>query len=443
MGRLNQDDLPGASSHSLYSLDSDDLPPPYTDEPSLDAAPAIQHPAPSFLPLRLVDSAYILPGTTDIKPHDTRAVTLAPILSRNSDELFRAIRSQMKLPLRPLLGVRGTHTESSHDRKEKRNQTVTDFEFQLDLAETMLTGWEGDPLCQNWMEIAVIRDGDDKPAFRGGILRSRTYKAPASRSVASHAEDSEAALLGSDTAVDTGDQRDSPALARVKADLQMWCERFCLDPSPVKSFTLHRHLQGFDYRIMHNVLASHIQSLNYRGSVNFWFSKAHSSVTIYSPHWINRMRTNKFIWWVFVILQLWIVTWPIIWLLEKRYEVAHTQWNASLKPEVDSGLVKCYAQGRDESALAEYWTPAVKQAAWSRRRGEAGLLTRLDADRLQGMTTEQLLHLRAETSDAERNRQDRVNRGEAGFVDNVVGLVRGIGEVRQDWRLTMGWGGDC
>ena len=115
-----------------------------------------------------------------------------------------------------------------------------------------------------------------------------------------------------------------------------------------KRFTMTRELQGFDYKPMRNVLASHIRELNYRGSTNFWFKKGYSSVTIYSPHWINQLRINRFVWWICVILQLWIITWPVIWLMEKRYEVARSQWNSSLDPGSETGLIKCYAQGRDE-----------------------------------------------------------------------------------------------
>ena len=194
---------------------------------------------------------------------------------------------------------------------------------------------------------------------------------------------------------------------------------------------------------MRDVLASHVRSLNYRGSLSFSFSAAHRSVTIYSPHWINRLRADRYIWWIAVILQLWIIAWPVIFFLEKRYEVVHMTWNASLESDPDSGLTKCYAKNRDETALAEYWAPAVKQAAWARRRGEADVLTRLDVERVQGLSRDELLGMRGGSSDAELERRDRVNRGEAGFVDNVVGLVRGIGEVRQDWRLSMGWGANC
>ena len=62
-------------------------------------------------------------------------------------------------------------------------------------------------------------------------------------------------------------------------------------------------------------------------------------------------------------------------------------------------------QGRNESDLAEYWAPAVKQAAWSRRRGEGDVLTRMDVERVQGYSMQQLLGMRATASDSERERR--------------------------------------
>lgn len=457
MGRLHTDDR--ASSHSLHSLEEDDLPPPYTDEdipPVSTSAPGVN---PLPIHLRLVDSAYILPDSghkTDLK----RTISLAPSLSVNSDELFYTIRRQLKLPPRPLLYIRGSHTESTNDGKKKGNNSVTDFEFKLDLAETMLTGWEGEGVMNfNWVEEQVISDWDCQPAYRGGRAKSRTYKAPLSR--VPRSEDSDA-LLASDEALGVDDANEQPVSAN-EAHLKLWCERFCNDPSSIKScallllnprnsqltnravhlyrFTIHRKTDGFDWKAMRNVLDSHIRSLNYRGSIYFNYLVAEQSVTIYSPHWINRMRANRYIWWIFIVLQLWIITWPIIWFLESGYEPGRTCWHASLDTASDSGLVRDYACGRDEVTLGEFWAPAVKRMAWSRRRGQADTLTRMDAERVQGLTTEQLLGLQDRGgSVAERERRERVNRGDGGFVDHVVGLVRGIGEAGQDWRLSMGWG---
>ncbi|KAJ6133553.1 hypothetical protein N7471_008768 [Penicillium samsonianum] len=432
MGRLHQADPPASSSHSLHSLD--DAPPPYTDDPEPILAPiqSVQPPT-SIRPLRLIDSAYVLPGVKDVRPQDKVSLTLEPALSSNCDELYNVICRQIRLPPRPLLYIHGTHSESSNDKKDKKSNTVSDFNFKLDLAETMLTGWEGGYTDAIWREVEILTDEYLKPAYRGGILRSRTYKPPKSRAAISLGGDSDALL-----ARDDADEQDNSS-PEAKS-LRMWCERFCRDPASVKSFTLHRKVSGFDSNAMRNVLSSHIRELNYRGSINFSLFIAQRSVTIYSPHWINRLRTNRFVWWAVVLLQLWIITWPVIFFMEKRYEVIHTRWNASLIPESDSVLDKCYAFDRDESSLAEYWAPAVKQAAWTRRQGEGDLLTRMDADRLQGYTTRQLLGLRAASSDTEIDRRERVNNGEAGFLDNVVGLVRGIGEAGQDWRFSAGWG---
>ncbi|KAJ5370428.1 uncharacterized protein N7496_006520 [Penicillium cataractarum] len=457
MGRLHRDDLAdAASSHSLHSIaDEDELPPPYTDEPDLNPVPASNptpassssRPTGAFRPLRIVDGAYAIPGSKNVLSHDKRVVSLAPTLSSNKDELLHVIRRQLKLPVRPMLLIKGTHTESSNDGKQKKSNAVTDFEFQLDLAETMLTGWEGGPLYVNWMEIDVIRDDDGISAFRGGILRSRDYKAPkapSARLVLDQDVDSDAALLGPDAEAgidaDVQEEEEHAAVVNINNDLELWCERFCLDPAPVKSFTIYRQLKGFDHQAMRNIFDSHIRELNYRGTIYQCFTQAHSSVTIYSPHWINRLRTNKYIWWLVVLLQLWIITWPIIWFMEKRYEIAFTRWNASLDPNTESSLVKCYARNRNESALAEWWAPAVKQAAWTRRSGDNNLLTRLDAERVQGMSTEQLINFRPQESCAEIERRERMARGQGGFIDNVVGLARGISEVGQDWRFTMGWG---
>ncbi|KAF7719386.1 Uncharacterized protein PECH_004880 [Penicillium ucsense] len=451
MGRINSDDrADAASSHSLHSLpDEDDLPPPYTDEPELDSSPIpaqAREIAPSrsnvpFRPLAIVDSAYAIPGSTGVRSHDARVVSLAPQLSHNAEELFELIRRQLKLPVRPMLHIRGSHTDSSKDGKDKKTNQVVDFEFRLDLAETMLTGWEGQPMDINFLELNVIRDDDDALVFRGGRMRSRTYKPRKTVRTPQQSTDSDAALLGSDLEeAYHNDEQAAITEPSLRNNLKLWCERYCLDPSPVKSFTIHRELKGFDSKAMRNIFNAHIRELNYRGSIDQGITQAHRTVTIYSPHWINRLRTNNFVWWIVVLLQLWIITWPIIWFVEKRYEIASARWNASLIPEWGNGLVRIFAQGRDESALAEWWAPAVKQAAWTCRSDRDNLLTRLDAERMQGMTTAQIVNTRTQDSAAESERRQRVARGEGGFVDNVVGLARGISEVGQDWRFSTGWG---
>jgi hypothetical protein len=223
-----------ASSASVHSLD--DVPPPYTDlEPIFAPVQPVQpvqpaQPPTSIRPLCLVTSAYVLPGNKNVKPEDKVSLTTEPALSSDCNELYNVIRQQIKLPPRPLLYVHGTHTETSNDKKSKNNtNTVTDFRFKLDLAETMLTGWESGYTATIWREIEILTDEDPRKAYRGGILRSDTYKPPKSRPAIS---------LGGD---------DDPLLARDNDDdyrfpdaknLRMWCERFCRDPASLKSYVL-------------------------------------------------------------------------------------------------------------------------------------------------------------------------------------------------------------
>lgn len=166
-------------------------------------------------------------------------------------------------------------------------------------------------------------------------------------------------------------------------------------------------------------------------------------ITVYSPHWINKLRNHGVVYWIFILSQLWILAWPIIWVLEKRYEVVDSSWYASLAVDDRNGYTRArqYAHGRDENALGEFWAPAVKQAAWARRT-DCELVLREDAERLQGLTTEQLLLGVSADTEAETERRQRMQRGEGSFMDSVVGLARGVNEVRQGWNMSMGWGGN-
>lgn len=141
-------------------------------------------------------------------------------------------------------------------------------------------------------------------------------------------------------------------------------------------FTIRRKIEGFKPSKMYDKLESHIKSLDYHGSINFWLVEGYSTFTIYSPHWINRLRMNNRVWWLCVLLQLWVVTWPIIWLIEKRYDVVSMVW----KPT--------YGVYQDEANLADFWGPAVKQAVWTRRK--SGTLATPDAEWLQGSSWDEM-----------------------------------------------------
>jgi hypothetical protein len=69
------------------------------------------------------------------------------------------------------------------------------------------------------------------------------------------------------------------------------------------------------------------------------------------------------VYYTCLILQLWLITWPIIWLLERRYAVVSSVWLFSR--EVEGQQV--YARNLDEAGIADELGPVVTQAAWERR----------------------------------------------------------------------------
>jgi hypothetical protein len=193
-------------------------------------------------------------------------LTLAPELSSDCNQLYDAISKQIKLPARPLLYIKGTHTESNNNKKEKNSNTVTDFDFSLDLAETLLTGWEDGRAEFNWMRVEIIHDDDQKSVYRGGIIRSRAYKSP-TRGAVRLSEDNEALLA----AESGGDQEDRSIAGK---SLRLWCERFCNDPAPVKSYDLPPYF------------SSDIQLTQYTDSPSIanWQASTQTPCATSSPH---------------------------------------------------------------------------------------------------------------------------------------------------------------
>ncbi|OKL57238.1 hypothetical protein UA08_07406 [Talaromyces atroroseus] len=386
---------------------------------------------------RLRDADYRVPGGRKAQSvlNSTRTVTLEPVLSHSARELSAVIAEQASLPPRPQLVINGSHTNSNRRKKDKNNSdTVIDFDFRLDLVETVLTGW-GDarrtaspeqPDTQTWHNVLVTEDYDGIKAYRGSRVKTLTWKEPkrpantrlSATNRMFHRDDPENHLLyreDREEADDAAGEQDRLSQESRNADLE-WCTRFCRDPSPVKSYV---------YLDPRDCLTSHIRDTSYRGQITMRMEIVNGSLTIYSPHWINKLRNNRFVFWMCIILQLWCITWPVIWLLEKRYEVVRSCWK--------------YARGCDEHDLGEFWAPVVKQAAWGRRRYNE-VIRLEDAQRAEGLTTAEILRVPIHDSEAEIERRERVNRGDGTFSDSVVGFVRGLSEVRRGWNLTAGWG---
>ncbi|PYI02531.1 hypothetical protein BO78DRAFT_400438 [Aspergillus sclerotiicarbonarius CBS 121057] len=475
MGRLSNSNPPVEEAQALLShenVEHNDAPPPYAEyldyasssAPTLDTIP---------VRVRLDDSAYILAGSatniqSDTLPPST-STTLAPIFSHDRAALFHEIHRQMTLPPRPLLGIQGSHIESTGSRWRRwrrsrwrsRRTTVIDFDLTLDLAETIFAG----PTDNK--SIKVLRE-------------STTHNPrPLHRTLPSTAEYDYTALDSCEAGMSPHPE-DHTMASNIDNELKRWCERFCSDPSPLKSFTIHRHIPNLDTEvsILRNRLTSHLRALNYRGSLHFSVSIAHRTLTIYSPHWINRLRTmteaeaeEASPWWIVCLLFLLsMALCPIVWLLERRYELVYEQGHRpsiAVPSPLTVGCTNATAtttspysissEANSEeiaSALGNFWGPAVQQAAWNwrqqqrqegtGRRKRRTILTRQNAERVQGLTTTQILRRQR---NGERGQGlwipgEESSPGTIGLVDRVAGRVR---EVIEDtavaWRVWIGWGG--
>ena len=151
-----------------------------------------------------------------------------------------------------------------------------------------------------------------------------------------------------------------------------------------------------------------------------------------------------------MLLQLWIFTWPILWILTKRWEILEVQWPTQVQKQPDgSWPVTDESQphvmndgyptsnpdvrnaGINEADWARQWTLAVQLAAEGRRT-----CTLTDTDRTTAAAIVERLRQRA-TQDAfgTNPRND--------FVGAAAGLLREVGGIMREQHTLSGWGGDC
>ena len=300
-------------------------------------------------------------------------MTLYPPLSDNANELLRLIADQVPLPPEPHLHIWGVHKEVRRNGNSLREEDIVDFNFQLDLTHSLLGTENGE-----WHAVQLQQEGEDRDAFPGRLDSPTRQKSPEPRSSMDRRssvdlEEGENQALVNATEGELGKGR---------PPLREWCERYCRDKAAVKSyerpkqfpansltccrFRFTRVLHGFDETLMRPIFTSYLRSLKYGGNITISTSLANESITVYSPYWINKLRNNSFIFWMCIVFQLWIVTWPIIAILEKRYEAVRSVWWCSHEVEDSnspSGRRKQYADGRSEEELAEFWSPAVGETA--------------------------------------------------------------------------------
>ncbi|OJD23874.1 hypothetical protein ACJ73_04766, partial [Blastomyces percursus] len=409
--RAYRDDAPlpsSASAHSLQpyqDLEPEDSPPAYIEG---DAAAVVQPGSiitgPNDLSsvTRLV-SYYDIPGGRVIsssRAKKTYTVTLSPELSQDPEALSTLVKYQVQRPPVPVIVVKGTHTvtrkNSSSNKGGSNKETVVDFDFRINCINSVLP--DVFTVGNRSRFVEIVQDQDGRKAYRGGRFKSKGVNRKRGRVDPNVRPDPEEAH---GLTADSGGP-----------DLEEWCRRFCEDKAGVKSFTFHRTIEAWDYTSIQKGITTLIRSLNYRGHISIEIHTHNAHLTVYSPSLLNKLRINTFVWWACVILQLWILAWPLLILLEKRYEPITATWYAQYDEQPACGL--------SEALWLTVFTPVIKRSVLARAKD--GEVVGLEEAR-GAMDEEEAMALGGSTeSESERERRERMQRGQGNWTDSLVGV---------------------
>lgn len=226
-----------------------------------------------------------------------------------------------------------------------------------------------------------------------------------------------------------------------------------------------RRITDLDNLYFIQELTNLLRSTNYRGYISVTLPVQDRATTVLSDHFINRYRYNVYIWWTCVILQLWIITWPVIWLTTMRWEVLSARWSCKVagsdppdRQFIDPGwiVVQDNAPRRIERRPGE--SEAVqKQRNYQVARSQKTAVTAtdwVDAWRMpiiaaaegrkqQTLTSADRLAARAVGERiSQRARERTIDEEQGGFLGAASGLIRGVSDVLRDAEMARGWGGD-
>jgi len=373
----DRDDAASISSAVLLGdMDyPEEEPPSYSDIPAVNAGPFTESEPQS----RLIGPP--LPFAT-LSSDKTTTTCLFPNYSESASDLRAMLLEQSKYP--PIFQVRlhGTHTETIRrkDNKTEKNN-ITDFDIRLQLTHLIFTH-----PSNHYIETAP----DSLSAHRGGRTKTTT-PSPSS-------EDNDI--------------------------LSSWCRLYVENPASVKSFALTRTITDHDSARLETLLSSLVGSTNYRGHLKVSFPVVQNRIVVYSPHWINQYRQKTWLRWIFYLTFLWIFTWPLLLILERKYDVVKVVW--PYKISRDGGCTRTYAVQSEDDWFKE-WKVVIKGAVFAKKQGWVDAEYRAEAE--------------ASQADGRGRMERRPSTGSA-FADGAVGFLQGAVRVGREVQIARGWGAD-
>ncbi|TEY41005.1 hypothetical protein BOTCAL_0408g00040 [Botryotinia calthae] len=340
---------------------------------------------------------YIPPPDLPFSSHDYSSAdfwTRYPNYSTDPDALRQMILEQAQYAPTYHVELSGTHRETERRHKKDSTETITDFHIRLNLTHLLTTGIR----AGGKFEILP----DNQKGYRGGIIKSL-----------------EPSLSRYD--IESGSTGD---------ELQAWCEKFVSDPSSMKCFIFERKIINHDKSHLEYLLRRIVTSTNYRGQVHVNFPTSHKRVIVYSPHVVNEWRMTTWIRWFFYLTFLWVVSWPILFLVTRRYEVVKCVYQYADRPAgVGVSPRKPTVQSEDE--FFNHWEAALRSAIMGRMIRPDSCL---DEDyRVQILQTEV-----ARGQAAARALNGTGN----ALADGAIGVITAATNLVGEYNEARGWGYD-
>ena len=148
-------------------------------------------------------------------------------------------------------------------------------------------------------------------------------------------------------------------------DAEAYVHSYISSPFPLRSFSLNRRILPHDSAALKALITALVRSINYRGDLSVTFAITNSRVTVYSPCWQNHYREKLWLRWIFYLTFLWVISWPYLWFITRRWEVETTALPCSRASE---GENKQYTTKSRESFVKE-WETSVTRAVLERMQG--------------------------------------------------------------------------
>lgn len=292
-----------------------------------------EEPPPAFT---TYDAEFSIDSSGTVLSHDDH-------LNTDGEALYRFLLTHASTPPNYTLHISGTH-EETHTRLVSRTdskgyvkqetemytETVTDFDFNIDVGQQILSVVERPPV--HWSVP------DEQPAYRGHMVRDVGIPNVSLR----HATKQEMKIdrKWAEERTEHGlppwvaSYRQSVAESRPEGGaaaydvlqsswtLRQWADDYCASEKMLKEFVYEKVIYGWDTATLTSAIRAVILSTHYRGRVNVSFKLSSSRIVVRSSNRLSRALSKT---WVKVLLFLTLI-YPFIALFRRFHRRGGGRW---------------------------------------------------------------------------------------------------------------------